>query len=95
MREEVLLRLAALIREVVAEPWIEDVPITYETSFNDDLELESIEFVALAEQLQKEFGQQVNFTEWLAGKQLAEIIGLSVGEVVDFIVTCRSSDSAA
>lgn len=94
MREEVLLRVAALIREVVAEPWIDDVPITFETSFNEDLELESIEFVALAEQLQEEFGQQVNFTEWLAERQLAEIIGLRVGEVVDFIVTCRSSDSA-
>jgi acyl carrier protein len=93
-REEVLRRVAALIREVVAEPWVEDVPIHLETSFSRDLELESIEFVALAERLQNEFGRQVDFTGWLADKELDEIIGLRVDEVVDFIVTCQSSDTA-
>jgi acyl carrier protein len=95
MREEILQRLAGLIREVVDEPWIEDVPITFETSFNEDLDLESIEFVALAERIQSEFGAEVDFTGWLGDKELSEIIALRVGELVDFIVTCRSSNSAA
>lgn len=95
MRDEVLITLAALIRAVIGEPWAEDVPITFDTSFNRDLELESIEFVALAERLQMEFGSRVDFGAWLADKELDEIVNLRVGEVVDFIVTCLSSGSAA
>ena len=95
MRDEVLRTLAALVREVIGEPWADDVPIDFDTSFNRDLELESIEFVALAERLQEKFGSQVDFAGWLAGKELDEIINLRVGEVVDFIVTCLSSGTAA
>ena len=95
MRGEVLLKLAAMLRDTIAEDWVQDVPITDETSFNEDLELESIEFVALAERLQAEYGGKVDFAGWLADKELGEIICLRVGQVVDFIVTCLSSGSAA
>jgi acyl carrier protein len=95
MRDEVLHKLAGLIRATIAEDWVKDVPISDETSFNEDLELESIEFVALAEKLQTEYGGRVDFAGWLANKELGEIIGLRVGQVVDFIVTCLSSGNAA
>ncbi len=95
MRDEVLQKLAAMLREIIAEEWVADVPITLETSFNEDLELESIEFVALAERLQAEYGREVDFAGWLADKELGEIIGLRVGQVVDFIVACLSSGTTA
>ncbi len=95
MRDEVLQTTAGIIREVIAEPWAEEIPITFETSFSQDLELESIEFVALAGRLQDQYGSRVDFGGWLAGKELDEIIELRVGEVVDFIVTCLSSTDAA
>jgi acyl carrier protein len=60
-----------------------------ETSFGEDLELESIEFVALAERIQNEYGQSVDFVGWLSDKELEAIIALKVGDVVDFIVRCR------
>jgi acyl carrier protein len=63
-------------------------PLTLETSFNGDLELESIEFVALAEKLQERFGNKVDFVGWISGKELDQIIGLTVGELVEFIATC-------
>ena len=87
-RADVLSRLAALIREVIAEPWAEDVPITAETSFHHDLELESIEFVVLAERLQAEYGSRVDFAAWLAGMELDQILSLRVGDVVAFICRC-------
>ena len=59
-----------------------------ETSFEKDLELESIEFVALAEKLQERYGKSVDFVGWLSSKELDEIIGLTVGELVEFIVRC-------
>ena len=87
-REEVLATVARLIAEVVGEEWMEDRAITLETSFEKDLELESIEFVALAEKLQEHYGKGVDFVGWLSGKELDEIIGLTVGELVEFIVRC-------
>jgi acyl carrier protein len=83
--EEILVKVAALIRQVVDEAWIEDQPISMATSFGQDLELESIEFVALGEQLQGQFGQNVDFVGWLSGKELQEILELKVGDLVDFI----------
>jgi acyl carrier protein len=94
-REEVLSTVARLLREVVGEAWADDAPITMRTSFSGDLELESIEFVALAERLQDTYGARVDFAGWLAGKELGDIINLSVGQVVEFIVSCLSSQRTA
>jgi len=63
-------------------------PVTMTTSFNGDLELESIEFVALAEKLQEKFGERVDFVGWISGKELDQIIQLTVGELVEFIRSC-------
>jgi len=87
----VLEQLSGMLRDVIGEAWAEDVPIGLETSFSNDLELESIELVALAEKLRTTYGQRVDFAGWVAGKELGEIIGLRVGEVVEFIVECLSS----
>ena len=87
--QDVMATLEKVIREVIAEDWLDELEITAETSFNSDLELESIEFVALAERLESEFGDQVHFVEWLSGKELDEIINLKVGDVAEFITSCR------
>ncbi len=89
-KEEVLATVAEAIRSVVAEDWIKTVPITMTTSFASELELESIEFVALAERLQQCYGKQVDFAGWIGGMDLKEIIGLNAGQVVEFIVRCQS-----
>ena len=87
---DVLKGVAGAIREVIGEDWIADEPIDRNTSFADDLELESIEFVALAEKLQEIYGERVDFVRWLSEKELDAIIGLSVGDVVEFIESCLS-----
>jgi acyl carrier protein len=93
--EEVLSEVARLVREVIGEDWAEDVPITMATSIARDLELESIEFVALAEQLKERFGRSVDFAGWLAGMELNQIIELKVGELVEFIVRCLGQRATA
>ncbi len=93
--EDVLTQLAALLREVVGEAWVDDLDIGRATSFSRDLELESIEFVALAERLQTVYGARVDFAGWLADMELDKIIGLTVGEVVDFVTRCLSSAPTA
>lgn len=51
------------------------------TTFNDDLALESIEFVALAELLQERYGASVDFLGFLAEKDIDQILAMSVGEL--------------
>lgn len=93
--DEVLAEVRLLLVEVIGDDFLLDAEIERDTSFNEDLELESIEFVALAERLQGEYGERVDFAGWLADKELDAIITLSVGEVVDFICRCLSSNEAA
>ena len=59
--------------------------VTMDTSFNDDLELESIEFVALAEALTERYGEQVDFVGWIADLELDALVTMTVGELVTFV----------
>lgn len=85
--EQVLTTVAELLREVIGDDGGLGPPITMDTSFNEDLELESIEFVALAEKLQERYGKSVDFAGWLSGMELTEILSLRVGALVDRIVS--------
>jgi len=85
-RQEVLGTVALLVREVMGDDAELGPPIDLGTSFSGDLELESIEFVALAEKLQERYG--TDFVAWLSGMELDQILALSVGDLVEFIVSC-------
>lgn len=86
--EGVLRDVRAMIVEVVGEDYLLDLRIDMDTAFDRDLELESIEFVALAEQLHETYGERVDFVAWIADKELDEIIGMTVGELVCHIADC-------
>jgi acyl carrier protein len=88
--QEVLDTVGGLIAEVIGEDVAADRKIAMETSFSDDLELESIEFVALAEKLQHRYGKSVDFARWLSAMELDQILALKVGDLVQYIVRCRS-----
>ena len=80
--------LTRLIQETIGEDWALDEPITRQTSFADELELESIEFVVLAEKLQAHYGARVDFVGWLSDKPLEGILALTVGDVAGYIDNC-------
>jgi acyl carrier protein len=67
---------------------LDGTEITRDTTFQEDLELESIDLVELAAQLDARYGSEVNFADFLAGLELEEIIELTVGRLVDHIVAC-------
>jgi acyl carrier protein len=90
-QDRVLGDVARMIRDVIAEEWTQQITIGMDTSFAKDLELESIEFVALAERIRNEYGKGVNLAGWLAGMDLDQILALRVGQLVEFIVQCSSS----
>lgn len=83
----VLTDITAMLRELLEEYGLDDAEISRDTKFHDDLELESIDLVALSGQLRDHYGDQVNFAEFIAARELDEIIALTVGELVDHVVT--------
>ncbi len=84
--DEILNTVRKLIVEVIGADGAFDIEIGLDTSFNEDLELESIEFVALAEKLQGHYGKGIDFAGWLSGMELSEILALRVGQLVEYIV---------
>jgi acyl carrier protein len=85
---EVLATVTEMIGEIIGDEYIADLDVTWESMITEDLELESIEFVALAEKLRDRYGEQVDFVDWIAGLELDQIILLTVGQLVDFVVAC-------
>lgn len=83
--EGVLGEVVAMLVDVVGEDFLLDVEVGPETTFNDDLALESIEFVALAEKLQLRYGGRVDFAAFIAGMDLDEIMRMTVGDLVRHI----------
>ncbi|MDH6135657.1 acyl carrier protein [Kitasatospora sp. MAA4] len=83
--QEILREIAAMLAAVLDEYGLDDAEVTMEARFTEDLELESIDLVTLAGQLQQRWGERINFAEFIAGMELDEIIGLTVGRLVDYV----------
>jgi acyl carrier protein len=73
---------------VIGDPELRLIEISMDTKFGRDLELESIEFVALADRLRTEFGERVNFVAFVAEKNVDDMVSLTVGDVVRYVATC-------
>lgn len=82
----VLADIAGMLRTLLEEYGLDEAEITRETTFHDDLELESIDLVALSGSLREHYGDRVNFAEFVADLELDEIIALTVGQLVDHVV---------
>lgn len=77
----VLQDVIAAIRSAIAEDWIMDYDIHAQTRLGDDLEIESIEFVGIAEELHKRFGRDTHLMQWLSKKEIHELINLTPGDL--------------
>ncbi|WP_405825675.1 phosphopantetheine-binding protein [Streptomyces sp. NBC_00838] len=77
--------IIAMLRTMLEEDGLDDAEITRETTFHDDLELESIDLVTLAGSLREHYGDRVNLALFIADLDLEEIIALTVGELIDYV----------
>lgn len=84
--QAVLAEISAVLRELLEEYGFDDAEITLATKFHDDLELESIDLVGLAGRLRERYGDSVNFAAFIADLELEEIIDLTVGQLVDYVI---------
>ena len=83
--DQILTEVRAMLTEIIGAEYALSLDIGMDTSFDADLELESIEFVKLATMLTERYGDRVDFVAFLAAKELDEIIEMTVGEVVTYI----------
>ena len=89
----VLDAVKTILTDVIGEDYVSMMEIGPETSFQSDLEIESIELVAMGEQLQERYAH-VDFAAWLSSMEVDEIIAMTVGDLVDHITTTtRGHDS--
>jgi acyl carrier protein len=81
----VIDEITGILAEVLGEDFLLDTEVSAETSFSDDLALESIEFVELSERLQERYGQQVNLPAFIAHMDIDEIMAITVGQLAGYI----------
>ncbi|MFF2575181.1 acyl carrier protein [Streptomyces goshikiensis] len=83
--DTILTEITGMLVEIVGDEFLLSEEVTMRTTFNEDLALESIEFVALAELLHHRYGSDVDLMGFLAEKDMAAILAMSVGELVTHI----------
>ena len=74
------------IRDVVGEWYYEECQIGLDSTFAEDIQLESMEVMEVAERLIEEYEGRVDFVAWFADMELDDLIELTLGSVVGFIV---------
>ncbi|MFD7834651.1 acyl carrier protein [Streptomyces sp. NPDC059761] len=82
---DILAEITGMLVEILGDEFLLAEEVTMSTSFNEDLALESIEFVALAELLHERYGSEVDLMGFLAEKDMDAILAMSVGELVTHI----------
>ncbi|MGP8297439.1 phosphopantetheine-binding protein [Streptomyces inhibens] len=90
----ILEEITNMLVSVVGDELLVIGEITDTTTFNDDLALESIEFVALAELLQQRYGTAVDLLGFLAEKDIDQILAMTVGELAVHIDRVTAADQA-
>ncbi|MFE9843712.1 acyl carrier protein [Streptomyces goshikiensis] len=83
--DRILTEITGMLVEIVGDEFLLSEEVTMRTTFNEDLALESIEFVALAELLHHRYGSDVDLMGFLAEKDMDAILAMSVGELVTHI----------
>lgn len=93
-RDSILTDITEMLHAILFD-YGTDIEVTMDTSFHEDLDMESIDLVALAGRLQARYGNAVNFAQFIAGLELEQIIELRVGQLVDFVATSLDSVEVA
>ncbi len=80
----ILADVDTMLRAVLGD-FAADLDITPDSTFRDDLGMESLDVVSLAGRLQARYGDAVNFAQFVAGLDLASMAQLTVSQLVDHI----------
>jgi acyl carrier protein len=93
--ESVRATVETAIRDVVGEWYYEECQVGLDSTFAEDIQLESMEVMEIAERLIEHYEGKVDFVAWFADLELDDLIELTVGRIIDFIVTSIESGASA
>ena len=88
----ILADVAGMLRSVLGD-FGDDAEITMDTTFRDDLGMESIDVVSLAGRLQARYGTAVNFALFVSGLDVESVGELRVGQLVDYIAESLAAET--
>jgi len=84
--DQVFDEVRAILLGILDQYGLDDVEISRDSTFHDDLGLESIDLVTVGGQLAERYGERVNLAAFLAEQDLDAVISLRVGTLVDFVL---------
>ena len=90
----VLADVDTMLRDVLGD-FGPDAEIAMDTTFRDDLGMESLDVVSLAGRLQARYGNDVNFALFVSTFDVASVGELTVGQLVDYIADSLAKAPAA
>ena len=90
----VLTDVDAMLRDVLGD-FGPDAEITMDTTFRDDLGMESLDVVSLAGRLQARYGNSVNFALFVSTFDVESVGELTVGQLVHYIADSLAKVPAA
>jgi acyl carrier protein len=86
-QDSIFSQLKRMIIDIIGVEAAEFVDISEQSAFVTDLEMDSIQIIQLAEQVNELYGERVDFLSLLSDKSLSELLELTVGDIVEFIET--------
>jgi acyl carrier protein len=92
--ESVQRKVVDTIIDVVGQEFYEECEVGLDSTFAEDIELESMEMMEIAERLMLTYEGRVDFVAWFADMELEEIIELTLGGLIEFIVTSIQASEA-
>jgi acyl carrier protein len=88
-REQLLAEMTALLARATGEDHRWAGEITFSTRLERDLYLDSLEMAALCDLAGEAYGNHVDLAAFLSGLDLDQIIGLTVGDLVNQVAAAR------
>jgi hypothetical protein len=82
--------LAGMLLAVTGEPPPWAAAVTAGSRIEGDLGLDSLEVARWAELLTAAYGEPVALLDFLATLDVDQLIGLTVGDVADYVARCRA-----
>jgi len=84
--ESVHTTVEGAIVGVVGRWYYDECQVGLESTFAEDIELESMEVMEIAENLIETYEGKVDFVTWFSAMELEDLVELTLGDVVEFIV---------
>jgi acyl carrier protein len=82
------------IVSVVGRWYYDECQVGLESTFAEDVELESMEVMEISEKLIETYEGKVDFVTWFSGMELEDLVEMTLGDVVEFIVASLEQAAA-